>query len=978
MTEAGLRDVSLAHLIEGAPRLARPDLAAQRVGEWLSSLSGHPRLAETVGRPSARSRLSALADHSPYLWRLVVADPERLDAVLHHSPDVMLEAYLTELDRDCTNSTDVPDVMVRLRRAKAKVALLVALADLGGIWGLEEVVGALTRFSDAAVAAALAFLLREAARTGKLLADPDQVERNSGITVLALGKGGGRELNYSSDIDLVVLFDPRVSALAPQVAPSPFYVRLTQQLVRLLGERTAEGYVLRVDLRLRPDPASTAVAISVPAALTYYESLGQNWERAAYIKARPVAGDKALGSGFLDELVPFIWRKYFDYASIADIHAMKRQIHAVRGHAEVVVPGHDVKLGRGGIREIEFFVQTQQLIFGGRRTRLRGSGTLDMLAELHADGWVASDAVSELSEAYRFLRRTEHRLQMIADEQTQRLPSDTETLARFARWAGYETYDDFAHAIVHHMRAVERHYARLFEHAPGLDVEAGSLVFTGASVDAETVETLSQLGFTRPLEAVETVRGWHFGRRAAVQSARAREVLTELVPALILAFSGSGDPDAALAGFDAALARMPAAVELFAILKSNAALRELFADILGLAPRLAGVVAGRPHLLDVAIDPATLRGSGREIEAQVAALDPALPTEEFLDRVRELAQEEMFLIGVRLLAGTDDPLRAGENYSDLAAAIVRAALAQCATTFAREHGRIPGACCVVVAMGKLGSREMTAASDLDLLVIYDFDPEHPDSDGARKLDAVRYYTRLTQRLIAALTVATRRGRLYDVDMRLRPSGNQGPLATQFGSFVDYQVKGADVWEHMALTRARVIAGDMELVVRVEQAIRRTLVAPRSSDLRQPIADLRALVAREKGESEPWDLKLVSGGLLDIDFVAQYLVLRHAAEQPDLLAGSTPATLRQAARLSLLRTETAEVLTAAYSLYTNVTQITRLTTEGRFDPARAGAGLVRRLVAASDLPDFATLERELAEKRGAVRAAFSSIFSNDRP
>ncbi len=963
----------LADLIRSAPCLARPDLAAERLADWRAAKADRQRLADPGEKPQIAALLGAIADHSPYLWGLVRADPDRLDLMLSSPPAQVFNDILADLGAGMTAAAGMDDAKMLLRRAKASVALLVALADLGGVWGFEEVTGALTRFADAAVTEALRFLLREAVRAGRIQIDPAAPDAGCGITVLALGKGGGGELNYSSDIDLIVLYDASVGALPADAAPASFYVKLTQQFVRLLGERTADGYVLRVDLRLRPDPASTAVALSLPAAFAYYETLGQNWERAAFIKARPVAGDKALGQAFLADLAPFIWRKYFDYAAIADIHAMKRQIHAVRGHAEVTVAGHDVKVGRGGIREIEFFVQTQQLIFGGRRPRLRGARTLDMLAELHADAWVSAEAVADLSDAYRFLRRIEHRLQMLADEQTQRLPSDPEALARFAAWAGYDTTEAFEADVVRHLRAVEAHYARLFEHAPGLDVEAGSLVFAGPAIEPETVETLRTMGFERPAEAVELVRGWHFGRRASIRSPRAREVLTELVPALLLAFAGSGDPDAALAAFDDALARLPAVIELFAILKQNGALRELFADILGLAPRLAAAVTRRPHLLDAAIDPASLGGVGAGAERRLGHLDPALPTEEFLDRVRDLAQEEMFLIGVRLLAGTVDPTTAGRDYSDLAVAILRATLDHCQRVFAQEHGQVPGASCVAVALGRLGSAEMTATSDLDLLLIYDVASQEAESDGPRPLDAARYFSRLTQRLIAALTVTTGRGRLYEVDMRLRPSGRQGPVATRFSAFVTYQAEAADLWEHMALTRARVVAGDGALAARVEAAVRAVLVRSRGDEIGGAIVALRELVAREKGDADPWDLKLAAGGMLDIDFIAQYLALRHAAGHPDILAGSTPAILRQAARLGQLPPSAADGLGTSYELYADVTQITRLTTEGRFDPAKAGNGLRRRLVAVANLPDFAALDRDLADRRAAVRSLFLTLL-----
>ena len=601
------------------------------------------------------------------------------------------------------------------------------------------------------------------------------------------------------------------------------------------------------------------------------------------IKARPVAGDIAIGAQFLEALAPFIWRKYFDYAAIADIHAMKRQIHAVRGHEQVTVPGHDIKLGRGGIREIEFFVQTQQLIFGGRRPRMRGARTLDMLAELHADGWVGAQAVSELTESYLFLRSLEHRLQMVADEQTQRLPVDPDELARFANFCGYDSLDEFSADVVRRLRDVEKHYARLFEHAPGLDASAGSLVFTGVVDDPDTLETLRRLGFRQPEQAAETIRGWHFGRRAAIRSPRAREVLTELTPALLDAFSGSGDPDAALAALDAALARMTAAVELFAILRSNTELRELFADVLGSAPRLADVIARRPHVLDGAIDPgrANLIGEGtdeaalaRRVGAYVAS---ATTLEGVLDRARDFAAEEMFVIGVRLLSGVLDPDRAGQAFSALAQGVTRVLLARVTEAFALEYGDLPGGRVAVLALGKFGSREMTAASDLDLILIYDFDADGAESEGPRRLGATQYYARLTQRVLAALTAPTKAGKLYEVDLRLRPSGRKGPLATQFAGFVHYQRDEAETWEHMALTRARVIAGDPGLARAIDEAIAATLGAKRDrAALARDVRDMRALVAREKGDADPWDLKLVSGGLLDIEFLAQFLVLAGGA------------------------------------------------------------------------------------------------------
>ncbi len=966
----------LACLLRKAPKLSRTRVARQRVAEFLADVAA-PRAAFWDDKPP-RALLEGLADHSPFLWRLASVDADRLARLMTTPPAQSLDRLLAIMNEASQSASGDEQIMRALRKGKQEAALLIALADIGGVWDLADATRALTRFADAAVSDALGFLLRRERDAGKLrpvgLSNPWE---DCGMVVLALGKHGAGELNYSSDIDIVVLFDRAAAALERDVEPAALFVRITRALARLLQERTGDGYVLRVDLRLRPDPGSTAVAISLDAAMDYYETVGQNWERAAMIKARPVAGDLALGEGFLRSLAPFIWRKYFDYAAIADIHAMKRQIHAVRGHADVAVAGHDVKLGRGGIREIEFFAQTQQLIFGGKRLRLRGARTLDTLAELARDGWIKPAAAQELTQAYVFLREIEHRLQMLHDEQTQRLPLDDAELERFARFCGFSGAAMFSRRLLKHLRAVERHYARLFESAPGLDTALGSLVFTGTADDPETLVTLRKLGFHDPSRAAETVRGWHFGRRPAVQSPRAREVLTELVPGLLEAFAGSGDPDAALAAFDAALARMPAAIELMSLLRSNKNLRELFADILGGAPRLANVVAMRPHVLDAAIDPAFGAAGRDERVFQARAkhlLESAGTTEDFLDGARDMAQEEKFLIGVRMLSEAIDPARAGRGFSALADALIEAALAHTQAAFKAEHGEVASGRCVVLGMGKLGSREMTAASDLDLIVIYEYNDAHPDSRGGRPLHAARYYTRLTQRLVSALTVATRRGGLYEVDMRLRPSGNKGPVATRFSAFLDYQKSEAETWERMALTRARVVCGDASLARDMSRALTRVLTAPRDGEtLRREVYDMRRLMAREKGEDDPWDLKLAAGGLIDLEFLAQYFVLRHGAAHRRLLRLDTQATLAAATRLGLLPERDGEVLRGAHRLLSAVTQMLRLAVEGPFDPAATPSGALRRVAAVSGLPDFRSLERELVSTRGAVRAVFQRVL-----
>jgi [glutamine synthetase] adenylyltransferase / [glutamine synthetase]-adenylyl-L-tyrosine phosphorylase len=972
---------TLAESLVDAPRLSAPAEARRRLAALVDAPSAAV-LAPELGRGRTRDVLLGIADHSPYLWTLVKEDPARLIQLLRRPPGESLDALIGALAGRCDE--DEAELMRALRRAKRESALLIALADIGGVWDVVAATEALTRFADAAVGAALAYLLRKHARAGLLKLDPDapDPQSGSGVVVLALGKHGARELNYSSDVDLIVLYDQAAASIPPRTEPGPLFVRMTKALARLMQERTSEGYVLRVDLRLRPDPASTPVALSTLSAYSYYETVGQNWERAALIKARPAAGDLKLGEGFLADLAPFIWRKYFDYAAIADIHAMKRQIHAVRGHERVVVPGHDLKLGRGGIREIEFFVQTQQLIFGGRRPQMRGARTLDVLERLHADKWVSAEAVDDLSQSYVFLRRLEHRLQMVRDEQTQRLPFERPALARFARFCGYARLDRFASDVTYHLTRVERHYARLFEDAPELSVASGNLVFTGVVNDPETLATLGALGFQRPEAAAETVRGWHFGRRAAVRGPRAREVLTELTPALLEAFAGSGDPDAALAAFDEALARMPASVELLSILRSNGALRELFGDVLGSAPRLAQVIATRPHVLDAAIDPARDVDFEKSLDddrmaARIEAFIAQAPSyEEALNRARDFAAEEMFHIGLNLLSGRLDPDRAGRGYSALAQGLIAAMLDRVAKAFAAEHGRVRGGRIAVVALGKLGSREMTAASDLDLILIYDFPADASESNGRKKLGPAVYYARLTQRLIAALTAPTKAGRLYDVDMRLRPSGRQGPLATQFSSFKLYQRAEAETWEHMALTRARVVAGDASLATEVADTVRETLTRKRDpAKIGREAAAMRKLIAAEKGDRDVWDLKLVKGGLIDIEFTAQYLELAFAHKRPAILDVSTRKVLEKAGAAGLIAAEEADVLIEAHRLYTDATQFMRLSTSGPFDPAKAAAGVKRRIAAASSFPDFEAFTAALNEARKRVRAAFEAVVGS---
>ncbi len=921
--------------------------------------------------------VGSVLEYAPFLRGLMLVEPAQLAALLGAEPGKSLDRIIATAG-EAWRLDDKTELMTVLRRARHEAALLIALADLGGVWSVSEVMRALTVFADAAVGATARFLLAELHRDGKIvLPDPDRPEFGSGWIILGMGKFGAGELNYSSDIDLIVLFDQDVAALADPDDAAPIFIRLTKQLVHILSEYTADGYVFRTDLRLRPDPGATNIAISTEAALQYYESFGQNWERAALIKARPVGGDVAAGDAFLHELTPYIWRKYLDYAAIADIHSIKRQIHDFRGHGEIAVAGHNIKLGRGGIREIEFFVQTQQLIAGGRNPELRGRATLDMLAALAEGGWIDAAARDDLSSSYCELRQIEHCLQMINDEQTHTLPATDQELDVVARMNGARSLAAFKKTLPVTLARVRDRYAELFEAAPSLTSSLGSLVFTGDEDDPDTLTTLENLGYGNPQQASQTIRTWHYGRYPATRSTAARERLTEFVPALLEILAKTDNADAALAAFDRFLSRLPAGVQLFSLLTSNPGLLGLLATMMASAPRMTETVVHRAHVLDALIEPAFFgRVPGREelAERLAATLDEATDYEDILDRARIFGQEQAFLIGVRVLAGTLDAGRAGSAFTDLADVLVAALLAAVRQEFETVHGRIARGQVAVVAMGKLGGREMTAASDLDLIFLYDFDDKAVQSTGDRPLSPSQYFTRLTQRLLAALSAPTAEGTLYQVDFRLRPSGKSGPLATHIDAFATYQAKEAWTWEHMALTRARVIAGDPTLMKRAKKEIAGILALKRQpKKVRADILEMRAMIEEEKGGEGAWDLKQAPGGLVDLEFIAQYLQLIHGVRHPGILSTETEAALAGAAKAGVLSRGDAEVLLPALRLHQTLMQVVRLCVEAPFDPEKVPRGMLEHLAQAAAMPDFARLDHHLRETEAAVRACFERLI-----
>jgi [glutamine synthetase] adenylyltransferase / [glutamine synthetase]-adenylyl-L-tyrosine phosphorylase len=978
-----MRSPLLPFDVQGLPEPADRGLAALGLLRWRErAAEGDDALAASMNAfeddANGARLLASLFGNSPFLTLCCLREPGFLLRLARLGPDATFAEVAGGLNRDLAPHHDRAALVHRLRVSKRQAALLVALADIAGWWPLERVTAALTELADASLGAAIRFLLRAAHHSGELelphLEDP---ERDSGLFVLGMGKLGARELNYSSDIDLIVLFDTERVRYRGRQSQHQLFARMARDLVRLMDEHTEDGYAFRTDLRLRPDPASTPPALSVLAALTYYESAGQNWERAAFIKARAVAGDRADGERFLAELRPFLWRRHLDFAAIQDIHSIKRQIHAHKGGGRIAVLGHNIKLGRGGIREIEFFAQTQQLIWGGRVPDVRVSGTcaaLDALAEI---GRITPAVAEEMTRAYRFLRRLEHRLQMIEDQQVHTLPADQAGLARLAIFLGYPSADAFATELLHHLGTVETHYAQLFEEAPSLS-GPGNLVFTGSEDDPETLGTLRGLGYAEPSAAAAIVRGWHHGRYRSMRSQRARELMTELIPGLLAAFGRTANPDTAVLRFDQFLEHLPAGVQLLSLFYANPRLLDIVAEIMGGVPRLAEQLARRPSLLDGVLgaeffDPLPARPA---LAAEFGRLlDGARDTEDLLDLARRWAHDKRFQIGAQILRGLLDGATAGAAFADVAESVIAELLPRIATEHARAHGTVEGGEMTVLGLGKLGGREMTVTSDLDLILIYDAPETVETSTGPRPLPVSTYYMRLWQRMVNALTALTPEGSLYEVDMRLRPSGTQGPLATSFTAFRRYHAESAWTWEHMALTRARAVAGSPELAERTMTEIGRILAGPRDPDrLVVDVADMRRRMAGQHRRPPIWEAKHRRGGLVDIEFIAQYLQLRWAHQHPGVLRQNTGAALAALGRAGVLDAGAAAELDQALGLWRNVQGLLKLATEEPFDEAAAAPALRAILARGAGAIDFDRLKSDMSAAAAEVRGRYSALVA----
>ncbi|WP_299350640.1 glutamine-synthetase adenylyltransferase [uncultured Shimia sp.] len=864
---------------------------------------------------------------SPYLKLLIEKENDWLPEAFD-DPETALKTLFSDLGEMA------PDrLAVELRRGKRRVALLTALADLAGVWALEQVTGALTDYADLASDLALKAAIANEIKRKKLPGQTeDDVATAGGMVTLAMGKMGAHELNYSSDIDLICLFDET------RFDPDDFhdarssFVRATRKMSAMLSDLTGDGYVFRTDLRLRPDPAVTPVCLAMEAAERYYESLGRTWERAAYIKARPSAGDLDAGAKFLKTLTPFVWRKHLDFAAIQDAHDMRLRIREHKGlGGDITLPGHNMKLGRGGIREIEFFTQTRQLIAGGRDPYLRDNRTVPALGRLAEKGWVPSETAEILSHHYRAHRVVEHRIQMVNDAQTHDLPKSDENMQRLACLSGRDL-DEMTRDI--HDRLTEVHELTEGFFAP----DAGDTVTTH-EFDSDVIDRWQ----TYP----------------ALRSERAVESFARLKPEILNRLAETAHPNQALLALDGFLAGLPAGVQLFALLEANQQLIDLLVDIVGTAPALARHLSRNSGVFDAVIGGSFFKAwpseQGLREELADVLISAGDDYEGKLDAARRWAKEWHFRVGVHHLRGVISADEAGVHYADLASACLAALWPVVVAKFAEKHGEMPGRGAVVLGMGSLGARRLNADSDLDLIVIYDADGVD-FSEGRRPLASRAYYARLTQAMVTAVSAQMAQGRLYEIDMRLRPSGTQGPVATSVASFKNYQENEAWTWEHLALTRARPVAGDGALMSEIVAFRRSVLALPRDdAKIRTDVADMRDKIASAKAPSGIWEAKIGKGRMQDIELLSQTAAL---------LAGSprrtVPQALRSGVAIGWLDAAESTALKDDYALFWQVQVAAKLLSEQDLSPEVIGEGGAAFLLRETGMGTMSELETALGQ------------------
>ncbi|NII12300.1 bifunctional [glutamate--ammonia ligase]-adenylyl-L-tyrosine phosphorylase/[glutamate--ammonia-ligase] adenylyltransferase [Oleiagrimonas sp. C23AA] len=808
-----------------------------------------------------------------------------------------------------------------LRQFRHREAARLVYRDVNGLDQLSTTLAETSVLYEVLLQAALAWAEAQLQRRYGVPRDGEgQAQR---LVVLGFGKLGGNELNFSSDIDLVLAYrEPGQTDGTRALDNSEFFVRLGRQLVRLMAEPGADGIAARMDLRLRPFGQAGRLALPFGAMEQYYQREGRDWERYAWIKARPVAGDLQAGDELLDMLRPFVYRKYLDFTAFAGLREMKALIDAEVARKDLA---DNLKTGPGGIREIEFIVQLAQLIRGGREPALRVRGLLPALAECEARGHIPKARTAHLREAYVFLRRLENRVQMLRDAQTHSIPDDATLRERVARALDYADWAALERELAEHRQTVTDAFAAtLLPHAGGHAEPMAHDVALWHAAEAGSLDeaAMEAAGFVPGSAALSALQQVPQAASVRAMSARGRERLQRLMPQLLAAARQTREPALGLSRLCKLVQSVARRSAYLALLEEQPAARRRVAELFARHAFLAERVIEQPLLLDDVLDPRIdqlpLRRAdlAKEISHALDSLDER-DAEQELERINELKASLAFRLGLAFRDGRADAEATARRLAALASAVLGALITLAERELAAQHGHLPGegSGFAVLGYGSLGGEELGFASDLDLVFVFDGARATAMSDGRRAIDGIRYYQRMAQRVMHWLSVLTRGGRLYEVDTRLRPDGSKGLLVTSLDAFEAYQRGRAWTWEHQALLRARPVAGDPVLGARLATVRETVLRQPREADhIRVEVAAMRRRWRHERDRSDPAqvDLKQGHGALLDIEFLLQGLVLAHASEQPSLLAAtSTLGLIRVCAKHGLLSGEQADDLRQAH-------------------------------------------------------------------
>ena len=931
-----------------------------------ASRAGAETLEGALDTSAGQRFFAFLFGNSPFLGGLLMRDIAFAETLVTDAPDSIAARLIDQL-AGAEPSMSRVDLMRLLRVGRNRVALIAAVYDCFGIWDVMRCARLLSDLADHAVRLTVLHLLAQSVAQGDLAPSEDG---RWGYFVLAMGKQGAQELNYSSDIDLIAIYDSeRVPYQGAKTARDHFS-RLTHAMVSILESRNADGYVFRTDLRLRPDAASTPAAITADFALDYYRERGRTWERAAFIKARPVAGDLEAGRQFLERLAPFVWDEALDFRSVEDMRSMSEQIHDFHGHGEVRLAGQNVKLGRGGIREIEFFVHMHQLAHGGRNRRLRSAGVLSMLDILEREYHLMPEEARTLRSAYALLRRLEHRLQMVNDNQTQTLPESDDGLEHIAAFMNLASKEELAALLGGVFGDVHALYRARFN-VPERQREVAEAILAGRQGAADAVSAMEAAGFAKPEPAVEILRGWLAGRHASTASEAVRASLAEVLEDIVEALGKTPDPDRALARLDAFLSRLPGDLPLFPMLRANTWLANLIAVVMGVAPRMADLLDANPHLLQAALDPSfflPMPGPSALAAELLERLGQDGSFRERVDRAAAWADDRQFQVGVQTLQNLISLDEASASRSHIARAVTEVLYREVAGDLRRHRGEPAGRGCAIVALGDFGAEEMTFGSPLQLLFVADID----GTAGGGPVEAARrFHGRAARRLGAALRRRTRAGALYETDLSLMPlSTLEAAAASATDLPLERHGLDGDSVSLATLSRAAVIGGDSEAMVDAEAAIQDILSARRDAvRLGATMAAMRKRRLAEIEAEDPFDLRNVAGGLRDLEIMARHLQWTYAHRSPGVLAGGVAAAFEALAGADVVTADEGQSLAGAVRLQRGVEAFLRLTWSHDAPVRDAPDTLKARLADALACDGFDALEGRLRDAQQQAFAAF---------